>query len=193
MYLGVKQSLKDKILEAVDNEYLFELKQGIFEYQKIMARAMIDHFCKWGSEMDHVNMMKIWKERDKPWNGIETLATYFARVKKNVKLLALAMPKPIVTDMTKQMMSVLSAFAETGHFNTAVREWERKPTSVKIWDNMKVFINNKFCKANKSGGLTAKQAGYGSANVAQAITNISEHHANFATNVVDVLNRWLKP
>jgi hypothetical protein len=188
LYLGVEQGLKDKILEAVDNEYLLELKQGVFGYQKVTARAMIDHLRKRGGEMDHVDIMKIRKERDEPWNGTETPAAYFARVEKNVNLLALATPKPIVTDMTEQMMSVLTAFAETGHFDAAVREWERKPTSEKTWDNIKVFINDEFCKANKSGGLTAKQAGYGSANAAQqAITDISEDHANFATNVVDVL------
>lgn len=192
LYLGVEQGLKDKILEAVDNEYLLELKQGVFGYQKVTARDMLDHLRKRGGEMDHNDILKIRKERDEPWNGIETPAAYFARVEKNVKLLALATPTPITTDMTEQMMSVLNAFAETGQFDAAVREWERKPTSEKTWANIKVFINDEFCKAKKSGVLTAKQAGFGSANAAQAITEITEDHANFATNVIDTMKELAK-
>ena len=94
----------------------------------------------------------------------------------------------INSDLNECWDMALYYFKASGEFDAAVREWERKPrTSEKTWDNIKVFINDEFCKVNKSGGLTAKQAGYGSANAAQAITDISEDHANFATNVVDVL------
>lgn len=190
LFVGVEQGLKDKILAAVDEEFLLELRQGIFGYQKVTARQMLDHLRKRGGGLDHVDIMKIRKERDEPWNYTENPATYFARVEKNVHLLSLVTPKPIVTDMTERMMAVLAAVAESGHFNAAVREWEQKPDKEKTWDNIKVFISEEYSKAQKRGGLTAKQVGFGSANAMQdALANVTNDQANLATNVVDVLKQ----
>ena len=186
-YLGVEQGIKDKIIEAVDSEYLLELKDELFSYHDVTARDMLDHLRKRGGGLDHTDILKIRKERDEPWDGIESPAVYFARVEKNITLLTHVTPTPITTDMTERMMAVLSAFADTGNFNAAVREWEQKPDSEKTWSEIKVFINDKYCKAKKSGVLTAKQAGYGTANAMQAITEISADHANLATNVFEAL------
>ena len=186
-YLGVEQGIKDKIIEAVDSEYLLELKDELFSYHNVTAREMLDHLRKRGGGLDHTDILKIRKERDKPWDGVESPAVYFARVEKNIKLLTHVTPTPITTDMTERMMAVLSAFADTGNFNAAAREWEQKPDSEKTWSNIKVFINGEYCKAKKNGVLTAKQAGYGTANAMQAITEISTDQANLATNVFDAL------
>lgn len=190
LFVGVEQGLKDQILTAVDEEYLLELRQGVFAYQKVTARQMLDHLRKRGGGLDHVDIMKIRKERDELWNYTENPATYFARVEKNVHLLSLVTPKPIITDMTEQMMAILAAVYESGHFNAAVREWEQKPDNEKTWDNIKVFICEEYSKVQKRGGLTAKQVGFGSANAMQnALTDVTNDRANLATNVVDALKQ----
>ena len=188
LYLGVDQGLKDKILESIDEEFLLELRQGIIGYQKITARQMIDHLRKRGGGLDHTDVMKIRKERDEPWNCTENPAAYFARVERNIHLLSLVMPTPIVTDMTERTMAVLAALSESGMFNAAVREWDQKPEHKKTWDNIKAFTCEEFTKAQKRGALTARQAGFGSANAMQeAITDVTKDQANLATNVVDAL------
>lgn len=188
LFTGVEQGLKDKILGAVDEEFLLELRQGVFGYQKVTARQMINHLRKRGGGLDHVDIMKIRKERDEPWDCTENPATYFARVEKNVHLLSLVTPTPIHTDMTEKMMTVLAAASGSGLFNAAIREWEQKPEREKTWDNIKVFISEEYCKAQKRGELTAKQAGFGSANAMQeAITDVTKDQANLATNVVEAL------
>ena len=86
------------------------------------------------------------------------------------------------------MMSVLAAASESGFFNAAIREWEQKPESEKTWENIKVFISDEYCKAQKRGGLTAKQAGFGAANAIQeALSDVTKDQANLAMNVVDAL------
>jgi hypothetical protein len=99
LYLGVEQGLKDKILESIDEEFLLELCQGVIGYQKITARQMIDHLRKRGGGLDHTDVMKIRNERDEPWNCTENPAAYFARVERNIHLLSLVTPTPIVTDI----------------------------------------------------------------------------------------------
>jgi hypothetical protein len=188
LYLGVEQGLRDKIIEAIDEEFLLELRQGVLGYQKVTARQMINHLRKRGGGLDHVDVMKIRKERDEPWDCTENPAAYFARVEKNVHLLSLVAPTPIVTDMTERMMAVLSALTESGIFNVAVREWEQKPENQKTWDNIKVFTCEEYTKAQRRGSLTARQAGFGAANALQeAITDVTKDQANLATNVVDAL------
>jgi hypothetical protein len=59
LYLGVEQGLKDKILEAIDEEFLLELREGIIGFQKTTARQMIDHLRKRGGGLDHTDVMKI--------------------------------------------------------------------------------------------------------------------------------------
>ncbi len=109
-----------------------------------------------------------------------------ARVEKNVHLLSLVTPTPIITDMTEQMMAVLSAATESGIFDAAIREWDHKPEHEKTWDKVKIFISEEFCQ--KRGQLTARQAGFGSADSMQeAITDVMKDQANLATNVVDAL------
>ena len=59
LYLGVEQGLRDKIIEAIDEEFLLELCQGVLGYQKVTARQMIDHLRKRGGGLDHINAIKI--------------------------------------------------------------------------------------------------------------------------------------
>jgi hypothetical protein len=108
--------------------------------------------------------MKIQKERDEPWNCTKNPAAYFARVKKNVHLLSLVTPTLIATNMTEQMMAVLDALTKSGNLNAAVCKWEQKPDGEKTWENIKVFTCKEYTKAQKQGALTARQAGFGSAN-----------------------------
>ncbi len=125
---------------------------------------MINHLRKRGGGLDHTDVMKIQKERDEPWNCTKNPAAYFARVKKNVHLLSLVTPTLIATNMTEQMMAVLDALTKSGNLNAAVCKWEQKPDGEKTWENIKVFTCKEYTKAQKQGALTARQAGFGSAN-----------------------------
>jgi hypothetical protein len=188
LYLGVEQGLKDKIIDAIDEEFLLELREGVIGYQKVTARQMIDHLRKRGGGLDHTDVMKIRKERDEPWDCTENPAAYFARVEKNVHLLSLVTPTPITTDLTERTLAVLDAMTESGNFNAAVREWEQRPDWEKTWDKIKIFACEEYTKAQKRGALTARQTGFGSANAIQeAITDVTKDQANLATNVVDAL------
>jgi hypothetical protein len=90
--------------------------------------------------------------------------------------------------MTKQMMAVLDALTKSGNFNPTICEWEQKPDGEKTWENIKVFTCKEYTKAQKQGALTARQAGFGSANAMQeAITDVTKDQANLATNVVNTL------
>jgi hypothetical protein len=44
----------------------------------------------------------------------------------------------------------------SGEFDTAVREWEQKPTAQLTWANIKTFISLEYAKENKQNKLTTK-------------------------------------
>jgi hypothetical protein len=48
-------------------------------------------------------------------------------------------------------------FKLSGEFDTAICEWENKPTADKTWKNIKMFISVEYVKENKQDKLTAKQ------------------------------------
>ena len=45
----------------------------------------------------------------------------------------------------------------TGEYDAAVREWEAKPTAIKTWANIKIFMSAEYAKENKQNKQTAKQ------------------------------------
>ncbi len=63
----------------------------------------------------------------------------------------------INSDLNEQKDMALYHLKATGEFNTAVCEWEQKPTASKTWPNIKNFISMEYARENKQNKLTAKR------------------------------------
>ncbi len=51
MFKGVRQGMKDLILEAIDNEYLIEIKHEMLGYLNQTPRQMLDHLLNRGGAL----------------------------------------------------------------------------------------------------------------------------------------------
>ena len=154
MLEGVRQGVKDLILEAVDNEYLIEIEHETLGYLNQTPRQMLDHLLARGGALDFADTKELLAERDGEWNVSENPQLYFNRVEKAMKGL---LRNGITSDPNERRDIALFYLKATGEFDAAVREWEAKPAADKTWANIKTFISAEYAKENKQNKLTAKQ------------------------------------
>ena len=151
---GVRQGVKDLILEAVDNEYLIEIEHETLGFLNQTPRQMLDHLLTRGGALDFADTKELLAERDGEWNVSENPQLYFNRVEKAMKGL---LRNGITSDPNERRDIALFYLKATGEFDAAVREWEAKPAANKTWANIKTFISAEYAKENKQNRLTAKQ------------------------------------
>ena len=151
---GVRQGVKDLILEAVDNEYLIEIEHETLGFLNQTPRQMLDHLLARGGALDFADTKELLAERDGEWNVSENPQLYFNRVEKAMKGL---LRNGITSDPNERRDIALFYLKTTGEFDAAVREWEAKPAADKTWANIKTFISTEYAKENKQNKLTAKQ------------------------------------
>ena len=151
---GVRQGVKDLILEAVDNEYLIEIEHETLGYLNQTPKQMLDHLLARGGALDFADTKELLTERDGEWNISENPQLYFNRVEKAMKGL---LQNGITSDPNERRDITLFYLKATGEFDAAVREWEAKPAADKTWANIKTFISAEYAKENKQNKLTAKQ------------------------------------
>jgi len=151
---GVRQGVKDLIVEAVDNEYLIEIEHEMLGFLNQTPRQMLDHLLTRGGALDFADTKELLAERDGEWNVSENPQLYFNRVEKAMKGL---LRNGITSDPNERRDIALFYLKATGEFDAAVREWEAKPAANKTWANIKTFISAEYAKENKQNRLTAKQ------------------------------------
>ena len=154
IFKGIKQALKDIIQEAVEHDYLMEIKDDTLGFLNQTPRQMIDHLKARGGALDFADTKTLLAERDMEWDMSENPQVYFNRVEKAVKALTRA---GITSDMNERRDMALYYFKASGEFDAAVREWENKAAADKTWANIKTFISTEYARENKQNKLTAKQ------------------------------------
>jgi hypothetical protein len=79
---GCQQRAKDLILQAVDKDFLLELRAEGIAYLNVTPLQMLTHLHnRWGT-MDFVDIMALLSECNAPWNAAEVPTKYFNRTDK---------------------------------------------------------------------------------------------------------------
>ena len=84
---GVKQVMKDFIVDAVDKEWLAEIEDEVMGFTNVTTLEMLKLLEKRGGTIDYIDTKEIKKERDDPWDVNEYVITYFNMVEQAVKQL----------------------------------------------------------------------------------------------------------
>jgi hypothetical protein len=85
-------------LEAVEHDYLLEIKDDMLGFSNQAPKQMIDHLKIRGGALDFADTKTLIAERDMEWDICENPQIYFNRVEKAVKALTRA---NINTDMNQ--------------------------------------------------------------------------------------------
>ena len=161
---GVINGLKEKIKEAIDEEWLEEISDEVMEFQNVSILEMLDHLGARGGEIDYIDIQEIKKERDAPWNTNEHIVKYFSNTDRAVKRLK----RSKVDTSEKELMSnALYTIKESGEMERALEDWDKKPEAERTWKECKNYFSRKYADRRKHKSIEAKQAGFGSANQAQ--------------------------
>jgi hypothetical protein len=143
IFCGVEAGLKDIILEAVDNNYVLEIKDKIVGFLNQTPKQIIAHSRNRGGQLDFADTKKLIGEQDSEWDRSKIPQVYFNSVKKAMKQLKRA---GIASDLNKRRDMALYYLKTTGEYDPAVREWEYKTAADKMWANIKVFISKNLQK-----------------------------------------------
>ena len=159
--VGVSKGLKDLILQAIDEDFLLEIRDEGIAYLNVSPLQMLTHLRnRWGT-IDFVDITALLAECDAPWNAAEVPTKYFNRVDKARRQLARV---NVQIDERAMMAKALKSFKDAGDFDPAIREWEVRPTVVQTYANLKVLMCTEYSKLNRQDSTTARATGHASAN-----------------------------
>ena len=94
----------------------------------------------------------------------EILVVYFNQIDVAVKKLKL---EDITFDKNQLQDITLHGVKDSGKFDLALHDWDKKATADKIYDNLKKFLFEEYAKVHKKNELTTKSTGFRSASVMQ--------------------------
>lgn len=188
--IGVAKGLKDLILQAVEEDFLLELRAEGIAYLNVTPLQMLTHLRnRWGS-MDFVDITSLLTECDAPWNSAEVPTKYFNRTEKARRQLARA---NVQIDERAMMAKALKSFKDAGDYDAPIREWEAKPVAAQTYANLKVVMCAEFSKLNRQDSTTARATGHASVNnvveeMAQAteelVAELTERHTKQVESLI---------
>ena len=92
-------------------------------FQHRHPRELIKHLCNTGANLDHLDVMELIQELQKPWDMVEAPATMFARGDRIECQLVKAGQ---VENPNLCFAFALSNFEASGEYDAAVQEWKAK-------------------------------------------------------------------
>ncbi len=137
IFPGVEQASKDIILEAMDHDYLLEIKDDTLSFLNQMPISIINHLRSQGRAMDFADTKTLLAERDAEQDVSEVPQIYFNRVEKAMKGFTRA---GIVSDVNERRDIALYHLKASGKFDAVICEWEQKPAASKTWTNISLLL-----------------------------------------------------
>jgi hypothetical protein len=94
-YLGVENYLCRMIVKLINHEWLAKVESTMMGFNHLSPKALLNHLCNVGGSLDHMDVMELISNIQKPCDGIETPVAHFARGDKYERqLLKLDKQKP---------------------------------------------------------------------------------------------------
>ena len=188
--IGASKGLKDLILQAVDEDFLLELRAEGIAYLNVTPLQMLTHLRdRWGT-MDYVDITSLLAECNTPWNAAEVPTKYFNRTEKARRQLARA---NVQIDERAMLAKALKSFKDAGDFDASIREWEARPVIAQTYANFKVVMCAEFSKLNRQDATTARATGHASANnvveqmakaTEELVAELTERHSKQVESII---------
>ena len=188
--IGASKGLKDLILQAVDEDFLLELRAEGIAYLNVTPLQMLTHLRDCWGTMDYVDIASLLAECDTPWNAAEVPTKYFNRTEKARRQLARA---NVQIDERAMLAKALKSFKDAGDFDASIREWEARPVIAQTYANFKVVMCAEFSKLNRQDATTARATGHASANnvveqmakaTEELVAELTERHSKQVESII---------
>ena len=100
-------------------------------------KEILRHLRSVGGTLDHMDITELFSNLQKPWDGIETPASYFARGDKFERQLEKAGQ---AKNPALQLAFALATFEESGEFEPSLRDRETRTTTNKTFPKFRVYM-----------------------------------------------------
>jgi hypothetical protein len=156
-------TLKEFIIEAVDPQYIEELKMDYVGYGNETAKTMLHHikstWCKITTREKGIAQQRL----REPWNLIDDI-TSFERALDKSQAVCLELEVP-VNDSDKVQIYVENMYVSDMFDEKEMVEWEEKEEANKDWAAAKTYFGTLYKKRMKyNSDMKARGAGFESAN-----------------------------
>jgi hypothetical protein len=172
--------LKKQIISVFDPMYLDILNENMVGYANISARGMLDHlFETYGSitsvdlEINFKHMRRAWD----PQQPVETLVKQIQDCDDYYEAGGVLIGHP------QQINVGYAKIFATGHFRSACRRWNEKPTPEKTWTQFKSDFATAHRQHKQMQGESAATAGYHSANA-----DVTQHEYQMVEAIIGALS-----
>ena len=177
LFKGVLVGLRERILYAVDEQYLRPLKATLLGYARVTPRQMIQHLldnCVVGT----LDLDRMKEDLNEPWQGEDHINEYIRKLNDRREKLQDAGVNVSENQMT---IKFVKQMYRCGHFDELdLTAWEKKTAANKTYANAQAYFTEKYKEKMSFRKATARQMGY-----ANQATEMNETLKETLTQIAD--------
>jgi hypothetical protein len=160
---SVQQALKKQIISVFEPMYFDILNDNMAGYTNISARDMLDHLFETYGNITAVDLEINYEHMHRAWDPQQPVESLFKQIQDCDDYSESG--GVLIGHLQQINMGYAKIFA-TGHFMSACRRWNEKPTAKKTWPQFKSHFAAAHRQHKQMQGESAATAGYHSANAA---------------------------
>jgi hypothetical protein len=134
---SVQQALKKQIISLFEPMYLDILNDNMVGYANISARGMLDHLFETYGNITAVNLEINSEHMRRAWNPQQPVETLFKQIQDCAEY---SEAGGFLIGHLQQINVGYAKIFATGHFMSACRQWNEKPTAEKTWTQFKLHF-----------------------------------------------------
>jgi hypothetical protein len=172
---SVQQALKKQIISVFEPMYFDILNDNMVGYANISARGMLDHIFDTYGNITAVDLEINFEHMRRAWDPQQPVETLFKQIQDCADY---SEAGGVLIGHPQQINVGYAKIFATGHFISACRRWNEKPTAEKTWTQFKSHFAAAHRQHNQMQGESAATSGYHSENAA---ATYNEDHVDEAT------------
>ena len=146
-FQGVKAYAQKAIVNAVESEWLAEIKSDTMGYNHLTPKMMLTHLGKVGGTLDHMDVTNLMTHLLQEWDSIETPAAYFAKGDRFERQLLKAGQQK---NPELRLAFALTHFEKSGEFKPAIREWKALPRTSQSFAKFRFFYPERIWRTQEA-------------------------------------------
>jgi hypothetical protein len=154
---SVQQALKKQITSLFEPMYLDILNDNMEGYASISSRGMLDHLFETYGNVTAVDLEIMFEHMRRAWDPQQPLETLFKQIQDCADY---SEAGGVLIGHPQQINVGYTHIFATGHFMSACRRWNEKPTAGKSWTQFKSHLAAAHRQHKQMQGESAATAGY---------------------------------
>lgn len=150
--------LRNQLTDAVDEDYIAELYDPIFQYENHTPAEILAHIFENYAGLDDQEIEKNRKVFEEPPDLSKPIDVYY---RKQEKCQAIATDGKVAISEAEMVTQLQLHLGKTGTVNTAYLAWKDKGPAERTWKNGKSHFRKALKGAADVNKLTANEAGFG--------------------------------